>query len=142
MGERLPILLRMSVRVRAASAPFLTVRKVRELPPVPEEAPRRLRRLTADGRTGRGTGRGGKEAAGKLTRKLKAKGRRADFVRFIGDREASVLSIRTQFAMTPANVNGFLTNIRRDHGIGYSKESGAVRLILPPGCNWKSIWES
>jgi hypothetical protein len=141
MADVAPNLLRLTVRIKDASKRFLTVRRVRDLPPVPE-APRRLRRITADGRTGRGTGRGGKDPAAKLTRKLKTKGRRADFVRFIGDREVSVLEVRTRFAMTPANVNGYLTNLRRDHGIGYGKESGVLRLVLPPGSTWRNIWES
>jgi hypothetical protein len=105
----------------------------------PPPAPKRLRRVSVTG-TGRGTGRGGKAPAKRLTRPLKPHGKRSEFVKFIGSRVVSVVSVRNEFDMTHANVNGFLTNINRDHGIGYEKEGGDLRLILPPGSNWQNIW--
>jgi hypothetical protein len=108
-------------------------------PETPPPAPKRLRRVSVTG-TGRGTGRGGKAPAKRLTRPLKPHGKRSEFIRFIGSREVSVVSVRNEFDMSHANVNGFLTNINRDHGIGYEKEGGQLRLVLPPGCNWQNVW--
>lgn len=128
------------VHIALDARPFLRVNgRVIAPPPEPEGPPPRLRRVSPTG-TGRGTGRGGKAAADSLTRSLKPTGKRAEFLRFIGGREVSVETLTRQFAMTPANVNGYLTNINRDHGIGYSKESGRVSLQLPAGCTWKNVW--
>ncbi len=139
--------LRLRVRMSADDARYLTV-VVRPSPdddlspaPEPVRPPPRLRRVSAIG-TGRGTGRGGKPAADELTKTLKPYGKRADFIKFIGSREVSVVSVRQQFDMTHANVNGFLTNIHRDHGIGYAKEGGQVRLVLPAGSTWRNIWSA
>ena len=137
--------LRVSCRVLADSAPFVRAALLdADTPPPaqdpePEGPPPRLRRVSMTG-TGRGTGRGGKPAAKKLTRLLKKTGPRSDFVRLIGGRDVSVESVKKQFDMTNANVNGYLTNIHRDHGIGYEKEGGTLRLILPEGHTFKTVW--
>lgn len=101
--------------------------------------PKRLRSMSVEG-TGRGRGRGAKEPARKLTRLLKPKGRRAEFVQFIGGNGVSISSVMARFGMSRPNVNGFLTNIHRDHGIGYFKDNADVRLILPAGATWSNIW--
>lgn len=107
----------------------------------PDDMIPRLRRVSADASmTGRGTGRGGKAPEPALKRALKNTGKRCDFVKFIGSREVSVETLMTQFDMTAPNVNGFLTNIHKDHGIGYVKEGGRLRLLLPAGSTWRNIW--
>lgn len=125
-------------RVKPTDKPFLRLTRLRAPPPEPDHTPR-LRSVSATG-TGRGTGRGGKAAADKLTRPLKPEGPRARFVKYIGDREVSVLATRQHFGMSHANVNGYLRNLWLDHGIGYEKEGGRLRLILPPKSTWQNIW--
>jgi hypothetical protein len=136
--------IRVVCRIPSFDAKFIkaTVTELPDEPPPPPEPdgpPPRLRRISISG-TGRGTGRGGKPAADVLTRRLKPHGKRSDFIKYIGGREVSVETLRQQFDMTVPNINGYLTNIHRDHGIGYEKEGGTLRLILPPGCNWKNVW--
>jgi hypothetical protein len=107
--------------------------------------PPRLRTMSDEGKAGRGTGRGHKPPARKLLRRIKTTGKagkkRADFIKFIGGRETTIASLMSQFGMTRPNVNGFLTNIQRDHGIGYDKDNATVKLLLPPGSTWSNIWE-
>lgn len=117
--------------------PFLSIV---EAVPAPTKTPR-LRTVSATG-TGRGTGRGRKDPAGALIRPLKFKGPRADFVRFIGGRETSIQSVVDRFEMTRPNINAYLTNLHRDHGVGYEKDAASVKLLLPPLATWSNIWKA
>lgn len=132
--------LRTTWRIEPGSKPFLRVTRAPEESEPSQPAKRKRKRSPSKTGTGRGTGRGGKEAADKLLRPLKAQGPRAGFLRFIGGRAVTIDQVRQQFDMSHANVNGYLTNIHRDHGIGYAKEGGVVRLQLPPGCTWQNVW--
>jgi hypothetical protein len=135
-------------RVADSSKPYLRLSKVSDdsddapPPPAPEAAPVRVPRLRSVSKTGtgRGTGRGGKAPADKLKRSLKHTGKRSEFIRFIGDRTVSAERIRAQFNMSNPNVNGYLFNLWRDHGIGYEKEGGELRLLLPRNCTWQTVW--
>lgn len=107
----------------------------------------RMREVTARPRTpsaegkGRGTGRGGKPPAAKLLAPLKSHLKRASFIKFIGGREVTMAQVLEQFPhMTAANVRGYLLNIHKGHGIGYETEGGRIKMTLPPGCNWKTVW--
>jgi hypothetical protein len=141
-----------SFRFDPTSAPYLRIAREdgkphdhdADPPPKPQAAPpvrdKRPRSVSAKG-TGRGTGRGGKPAAARLTRPLKAHGKRSDFIRFIGGRTVTMDQVRERFpAMSIANVNGYLINIWKDHGIGYEKEGGTVRLLLPKNILWSNVW--
>lgn len=128
---------KIRTRIPKEDLRFMRLRISRDAtqPPV---KPQRFRAMSVEG-TGRGTGRGEKPAAPKLLKPLKPTSRRADFVRFIGGREAKIADLMRQFTMTRANVNGYLTNLNHDNGIGYSKDNETVKLILPAGANWKNI---
>lgn len=124
--------------VPADEAKWLSVATNTSTPSIQTET-RGPRTPSADGKTGRGTGRGGKPAASKLLKLVKTNSRRAQFIRFIGGRDGKIEAVMKQFEMTRANVNSFLTAIHRDHGIGYSKDAENVALILPPKATWKNI---
>lgn len=119
--------------LREGEAPAPDAVRVRKVP--------RLRSMSPAG-VGRGKGRGAKEPAAKLIRPLKLTGPRAEFIRFIGAKTAALADIENQFTMTRANVNSYLTNINRDHGIGYDKDNSTVRLILPKGTDWRNVWDA
>ncbi len=129
-------------RVPLADRQFLRLVRLPDAPDAkgPERTPR-LRRASLGAGIGTGTGRGGKEPAPLLIRKMKLGGPREAFVKYIGDREVSVVSLRNQFNMTNANVNAYLRNLWKDHGIGYSKEDGRLRLILPRKSTWFNVWK-
>ena len=99
----------------------------------------RKKRAVSESGVGRGTGRGGKSPASKLTKPFKLVSKRSDFMRYVGTRECDVTEIMKHFGMTRANVNGFLMNIHRDHGVGYEKIGDTLRMILPKGSTLKTI---
>lgn len=139
-----PFAVRASFRFEPESAPFLRIRRADDngplRPDVTPDTPRKPKRKPSPTGTGRGTGRGEKPATAKLLRPLKPHGKRAAFLKYIGGRAVTMEQVCQQFGMTHANVNGYLINIHKDHGIGYSKEGGTLRLALPKNCTWSNVW--
>lgn len=95
---------------------YLTVRDATDEPP----------------KFGRGTKRGGRPAELHLLKPVKPYSRRAEFIRYVAARDdCEIADVSTEFAMSRANINAFLTHIHKDHGIGYSKDETHMMLLFP-----------
>lgn len=81
--------------------------------------------------------RGGKPAADRLLKPVKAAGKRGTFLRWFLDGEGNRRSVReamAEFDMTRSNVLSYLYVLNKDSGVGYDLVGDAVTVTLPEGC--------
>lgn len=78
---------------------------------------------------------GGKPAADKLLKPVKANSKRGQFLMwFLLDGNCRVDQAMDQLGMTRNSILTYWAALNRDHGIGYTLADNEIEPILPAGC--------
>lgn len=98
-------------------------------------APVPTRTLNSAGEDASTKERGGKGAAKGLTKPVKRKGKRGDFLAWFleGNGSRPVREAMAQFGMTRSNVLSYLFILQKDHGIGYTLTGDLATVAMPEG---------